>query len=181
MACGEPSSKKEKADSAGDTRPWSRLATVKVRPAGVGKSLAVGVGTRGDGGEIDLDLVDEGMLQVHVWGSGYAGLTRGDAGLRGVSNERVSQDMDVFRLQRTSIWQAEEMKLLDSYGRIKYTGKKRKESSGQVGVYNHIEGKGGREGAQGENDWIILLLFGELLGMIGIPGWKGRVGYVIVW
>lgn len=29
---------------------------------------------------------------------------RGDAGLKSVSNERVSQDMDVSRLQRTSIW-----------------------------------------------------------------------------
>ena len=65
LACGEPSSKKEKADSAGDTRPWSRLATVKVLPAGVGKSLAVGVGTRADSGETDLDLGDEGMLQLH--------------------------------------------------------------------------------------------------------------------
>ena len=64
MACGEPSSKKEKADSAGDTRPWSRLVTVNTWPAGVGKSLAVGVGTRGDSGEMDLDLVDEGMLQL---------------------------------------------------------------------------------------------------------------------
>ena len=64
MACGEPSSKKEKADSAGDTRPWSRLATMNVWPAGVGKSLAVGVGTRADSGEMDLDLLDEGMLQL---------------------------------------------------------------------------------------------------------------------
>ena len=64
-ACGEPSSKKEKADSAGDTRPWSRLATVNTWPAGVGKSLAVGVGTRADCGETDLELVDEGMLQLH--------------------------------------------------------------------------------------------------------------------
>ena len=53
---------------------------MKVWPPGVGKSLAVGVGTRGEGGEIDLDLVDEGMLQMHVWGFEYAGLTRGDAG-----------------------------------------------------------------------------------------------------
>lgn len=65
MACGEPSSKKEKADSAGDTSPWSRLATVNTWPAGVGKSLAVGVGTRADSGEIDLDLGEEGMLQLH--------------------------------------------------------------------------------------------------------------------
>lgn len=65
IACGEPSSKKEKADSAGDTRPWSRLVTVNIWPAGVGKSLAVGVGTRGDSGEIDLDLVEEGMVQLH--------------------------------------------------------------------------------------------------------------------
>lgn len=65
LAWGEPSSKKEKADSAGDTRPWSRLATIKVLPAGVGKSLAVGVGTRADSGETDLDLGDEGMLQLH--------------------------------------------------------------------------------------------------------------------
>lgn len=65
MACGEPSSKKEKADSAGDTRPLSRLVTVNIWPAGVGKSLAVGVGTRADSGEIDLDLGEEGMLQLH--------------------------------------------------------------------------------------------------------------------
>lgn len=65
MACGEPSSKKEKADSAGETRPWSRLVTVNIWPAGVGKSLAVGVGTRADSGEMDLDLVEEGMLQLH--------------------------------------------------------------------------------------------------------------------
>lgn len=64
IACGEPSSKKEKADSAGDTRPLSRLVTVNIWPAGVGKSLAVGVGTRADSGEIDLDLVEEGMLQL---------------------------------------------------------------------------------------------------------------------
>ena len=83
IACGEPSSKKEKADSAGDTRPWSRLGTVKVWPAGVGKSLAVGVGTRGEGGEIDLDLVDEGMLQLHAWGLEYAGLTEAMQGLSG--------------------------------------------------------------------------------------------------
>ena len=65
MACGKGSSKKEKADSAGETRPWSRLVTVKIWPAGVGKSLAVGVGTRTESGEIDLDLVEEGMLQLH--------------------------------------------------------------------------------------------------------------------
>ena len=41
---------------------------MKVWPTGAGKSLAVGVGTRGEGGEIDLDLVDEGMLQVQEWG-----------------------------------------------------------------------------------------------------------------
>lgn len=64
MACGESASKKEKADSAGDTRPWSRLVTVKIWPAGVGKSLAVGVGTRADSGEMDLDLAEEGMLQL---------------------------------------------------------------------------------------------------------------------
>lgn len=66
MACGEPSSKKEKADSAGDTRPWSRLVTVNIWPAGVGKSLAVGVGTRSgaDSGETDRKLVGEGMLQL---------------------------------------------------------------------------------------------------------------------
>ena len=64
-ACGKPSSKKEKADSAGDTRPWSRLVTVKSWPAGVGKSLAVGVGTRGDSGEMEPDLVEAGMLQLH--------------------------------------------------------------------------------------------------------------------
>lgn len=63
-ACGDVSSKKEKADSAGDTRPWSRLVTVNIWPAGVGKSLAVGVGPRGSSGEMDLDLVDEGMLQL---------------------------------------------------------------------------------------------------------------------
>lgn len=65
MACGDVSSKKEKADSAGDTRPWSRLLTVNTWPAGVGKSLAVGVGPRGSSGEMDLDLADEGMLQLH--------------------------------------------------------------------------------------------------------------------
>ena len=81
IACGEPSSKNEKADSAGDTRPWSRLGTVKVWPPGVGKSFAVGVGTRGEGGEIDLDLMDEGMLQLHVWGLEYAGLTEAMQGL----------------------------------------------------------------------------------------------------
>lgn len=94
MACGEPSaSKNEKADSAGDTRPLSRLVTVNIWPAGVGKSLAVGVGTRGDSGEIDLDRVEEGMLQL----TGTVGVRvelewkrqddsrndRGSAGLRG--------------------------------------------------------------------------------------------------
>ena len=95
IACGEPSSKKEKADSAGDTRPWSRLGTVKVWPTGVGKSLAVGVGTRGEGGEIDLDLVDEGMLQLHVWGFELCRIDKRRC--------RVSQAMDVFRLQGTSV------------------------------------------------------------------------------
>ena len=65
IACGEVSSKKEKADSAGDTRPWSRLVTVNTWPAGVGKSLAVGVGTRGTSEEMDVDLVNEGILQLH--------------------------------------------------------------------------------------------------------------------
>lgn len=64
IACGEPSSKKEKADSAGDIRPLSRFVTVNIWPAGVGKSLAVGVGTRGDSGEMDLDLMEKGMLQA---------------------------------------------------------------------------------------------------------------------
>ncbi len=79
MACGELSSKKEKADSTGETRPWSRLATVKVWPTGVGKSLAVGVGTRAESGEIDLDLGEEGMLQVDGCGkdSGIIGGTNG--------------------------------------------------------------------------------------------------------
>ena len=45
--------------------------------------MAVGVGTRGEGGEIDLDLVDEGMLQLHVWGLEYAGLTEAMQGLSG--------------------------------------------------------------------------------------------------
>lgn len=74
--------------------------------AGTGKSLAVGVGTRGDGGEIDLDLLDEGIVAgANVWGgSRICRDDRGDAGLKSVSNERVSHDMDVSRLQRTSIW-----------------------------------------------------------------------------
>lgn len=77
-ACGECSSKKEKADSAGDTRPWSRFVTVNSWPAGVGKSLAVGVGTRGDSGETDLELVEEGMLQLHdTVGWGGWGRTEG--------------------------------------------------------------------------------------------------------
>ena len=54
---------------------------MKVWPPGVGKSFAVGVGTRGEGGEIDLDLMDEGMLQLHVWGLEYAGLTEAMQGL----------------------------------------------------------------------------------------------------
>lgn len=82
---------------------------MKVWLAGTGKSLAVGVGTRGDGGETDLDLLDEGILagaKVCVGGGGFRVCRddRGDAGLKSVSNERVSQDMDVSRLQRTSIW-----------------------------------------------------------------------------
>lgn len=31
----------------------------------MGKSLAVGVGTRGTSDEMDVDLVNEGMLQLH--------------------------------------------------------------------------------------------------------------------
>ena len=81
---------------------------MKVWLAGTGKSLAVGVGTRGDGGEIDLDLLEEGILGrckcKYVGGSRVCRDDRGDAGLKRVSNERVSQDMGVSRLQRTSIW-----------------------------------------------------------------------------
>ena len=60
---------------------------MKVWLAGTGKSLAVGVGTRGDGGEIDLDLLEEGILagaNANVWGvHGYAGMTEAMQGLRG--------------------------------------------------------------------------------------------------
>lgn len=61
---------------------------MKVWLAGTGKSLAVGVGTRGDGGETDLDLLDEGILagaKVCVGGggvSGYAGMTEAMQGSR---------------------------------------------------------------------------------------------------
>lgn len=50
---------------------------MKVWLAGTGKSLAVGVGTRGDGGETDLDLLDEGILagaKVCVGGGGVPGM-----------------------------------------------------------------------------------------------------------
>ena len=38
---------------------------MNIWPAGVGKSLAVGVGTRAETGEMDRDLAEEGMLQLH--------------------------------------------------------------------------------------------------------------------
>ena len=38
---------------------------MNIWPAGVGKSLAVGVGTRAEAGEMDLVLAEEGMLQLH--------------------------------------------------------------------------------------------------------------------
>lgn len=93
---------------------------MKVWPTGVGKSLAVGVGTRGEGGEIDLDLVDEGMLQLHVWGLEYAGLTEAMQGLSGHGYVSATAHERLTGLK--------EMKRLDSNGRIRYTGERRKGS-----------------------------------------------------
>ena len=63
---------------------------MKVWPTGVGKSLAVGVGTLVKSGERDVDLLEEGMLQLHescgglgqIEGGVTAGINGRDAGLR---------------------------------------------------------------------------------------------------
>ena len=61
--------------------------TVNIWPAGVGKSLAVGVGTRAETGEMDRDLAEEGMLQLQG-AVGVLGIRIGGAAASDCKNDR---------------------------------------------------------------------------------------------
>ena len=83
-----------------------------------------------------------------------------------MSNERVSQDMDVFRLQRTSISQRREAETVGSlWANSMYRRKKQREKREQLIslMYNistiFVHGQGRRDAAKGRIDWIIGLFF----------------------
>lgn len=97
-----------------------------------------------------------------------------------MSNERVSQDMDVFRLQRTSISQGREAETVRSlWANSMYRRKKQSRKREQLIslMYNistiFVHGQGRRDAAKGIIDWIIGLFF-------LVQFWEGKLSGVIV-
>ena len=87
------SSRKEKDEWVGETRPWSRFVTVNSCPAGTGKSLAVGVGYLFEIGETLLPRMGEMFPPRRIGDGGMLAMVMvlcaaGDTGRTGGESNR---------------------------------------------------------------------------------------------